>query len=450
MSEGIIMSGKNNLENYYNEVCKSYGVSCKVLTKNKYTFSNKQEHYLTFGVNGVPEDLNVKDIYVRNERTNALFYPDYFVVKLDEDTDKLSVVEAAVSYCKTVEFLKKIYSEHGLPLPSKIRGDEIHGLKEYNSGRNNPALSIDARADFNRGIKKFFKQEKTRSKFLRKWRDFLRTDKFDRKASQLKMFVDFLKRDSQVASLDLLHETNTDLNTTIINEHEYQRFKEDIKKLYPEVLYAISDIEVQNEGFDVKHNKNKPIHKIKPGPFGKLVTYQAFCEECEKSFAATGYETIKDLNPAYYETRKLTYKEIDEPFIASVLNSIRFAYAKSDSLQTVSIPGINVVSYIDVPVQDMMNFVSLAKANKVPFYLDCFGKFGMPNLEKIRVVYSSSKDNIMDGIVSRMINEKFDLSHIPTSLDSKAPSLDKTINQARHLQLNTPPDFGSENKNIEL
>lgn len=450
MSEGIILSEKSNIENYYNEVCKGYGVSCKVLIKNKYTFSNKQEHYLAFGVNGVPEDLDVKDIYVRNERTNALFYPDYFVVKLDESTDKLSVVEAAVSYCKTVEFLKNMYSEYGLPLPKKIRGDEIHGLKEYNSGRNNPALSIDARADFERGINKFFKKEKTRNKFLIKWRDFLRTDKFDRKASQLKMIVDFFKRDSQVASIELLHETNTDLNTTIINEHEYLRFKEDIKKLYPEVLYAVSDIEVQNEGFDVKRNKNKPIHKIKAGPFGKLVTYQAFCEECEKSFATKGYEAIKDLNPSYYETRKLTYKEIDEPFVASVLNSIRFSYAKSDSLQTVSIPGINVVSYIDVPVADMMNFVSLAKANKVPFYLDCFGKFGMPNLEKIRVVYSSSKDNIMDGIVSRMVNEKFDLSHIPTSLDSKTPSLDNTINQARHLQLTTPPDFSNENKNIEL
>jgi len=450
MSEKVIISETNNLESYYNGVCKSYGVSCKVLTKNKYAFSNKQEHYLVFGVNGVPEELDVKDIYIRNERTNILFYPDYFVVKLDENTDKLSVVEAAVSYCKTVEFLKKIYAEHGLPLPSKIRGDEIHGLKEYNSGRNNPALSIDARADFERGIKKFFKQEKTRSKFLRKWRDFLRTDKFDRKASQLKMIVDFLKRDNQVTSLDLLHETNTDLNTTIINEHEFQRFKEEIKKLYPEVLYTVSDIEVQNEGFDVKRNKNKPIHKMKSGPFGKLVTYQAFCDECEKKFATEGYEAIKDLNPAYYETRKLTYKEIDEPFIASVLNSIRFSYAKSDSLQTVSIPGINVVSYIDVPVNDMMNFVSLAKANKVPFYLDHFGKFGTPNLEKIRVVYSSSKDNIMDGIVSRMINEKFELSHIPTSLDSKTPSLDKTINQARHLQLNTPPDFSNDNKNIEL
>lgn len=450
MSEGIILAEKNNLEKYYNEVCKDYGVSCKVLTKSKYAFSNKHEHYLAFGVNGVPEDLDVKGIYVRNARTDALFYPDYFVVKLDENTDKLSVVGAAVAYCKTVEFLKNIYSEHGLPLPSKIRGDEIHGLKEYNSGRNNPALSVDARADFERGIKKFFKQEKTRSKFLKKWREFFRSDKFDRKASRVKLFIDFLQRDSQITSIDLLHETNTDLNSTIISEHEFQIFKDEMKKFYPEVLYAISDVEVQNEGFDVKRNKNKPIHKIKSGPFGKLVTYQAFCEEREKKFATEGYDAIKDLNPAYYETRKLTYKEIDEPFIASVLNSIGFAYAKSDSLQTVSIPGIDVVSYIDVPVNDMMNFVSLAKANKVPFYLDYFGKFGTPNLEKIRVVYSSSKDNIMDGIVSRMINEKFDLSHIPTSLDSKTPSLDNTINQARHLQLNTPPDFSNDNKNIEL
>lgn len=450
MKKELSVSENNGLEAYYNGVCKSYGVSCKALSCNKYTYTDKQEHYLVFGVKGVPNDLDVRDIYIRNERTHALFYPDYYVVKLDEETSMLSVVEDAVSYCKTVEFLKKIYSEHGLPLPYKIRGDEIHGLKEYNSGRNNHALSAEARANFDKGIKKFFKQEKTRSKYLRKWRDFSRTDKFDRKASIFKMFLDFSKRDSQITSLEQLHETNDDLKTALINEHEFKKFTDKMKELYPDVLFAVSDVEVQNEGFDVKHNKNKPIHKIKSGPFGKLVTYAAFCEECEKRFAEEGYDAIKDLNPSYYETRQLTYKKIDEPYVASVLNSIRFAYAKSDNLQTVSIPGFDIVSYIDVPVDDMMNFVSLAKANKVPFYLDYFGKFGTPNFEKIRVVYSSSKDTIMQGIVSRMINEKFELSHISTSLNSKSPSLDKTIQQAHHLQLNEHIGQNVGRQNIEL
>lgn len=451
MNEEIMISEKNKLEAYYNEVCKDYGVSCKVLSQNKYAFSDVKEQYLVFGVNGVPDDLDVKDIYIRNERSNALFYPDYFVVKLDEDSSLLELVEAAVSYCKTVEFLKKLYSEHNLPLPEKIRGDEIGGLKEFNSGRKNSALHPDARAKFEKGLKKFFKQEKSKSKYLQNWRNFSRTDKFDRKASRLKMFFDFSKRNSQITTLELLHETNDDLKTTVINEHEFVKLKEDMKRLYPDVLYAVSEPEVQNEGFDVKRNKNKPIHKIKSGPFGKLVTYEAFCEEREKKFATEGYDAIKELNPAYYVTRQLTYKEIDEPFVASILNTIRFAYAKSDSLQTVKIPDVDVVSFIDVPVEDMMNFVSLAKANKVPFYLDCFGKFGKANFETVRVVYSPAKDEMMKSIVSRMIDEKFKMSHISTSIDN-LPSLDKKIDQAHHMQLNASVNkrLSHDEKDIEI
>lgn len=449
MNNDVVISDNNNLELFYNGVCQEYGVSCKVLTKNKYAFSDKKEHYLVFGVNGVPDDLDVKDIYIRNERSNALFYTDYYVVKLNEDASKLGLVEYAVSYCKTVEFLKKLFSEFRAPLPVVIRGDEINGLKEYNSGRNNKALSLSGRSDYTKGLIKYFKQEKTRNKYLQKWRAFMRSDKFDRKASRLKMFLDFSKRNSQITSVELLNETNNDLNTTLINEHELAKFQEIISSLYPDVLYSISDVEVENGGFD-KKDKNKPIHKIKAGPFGKLVTYQAFCEEREKRFATEGYEALKELNPVYYETRQLTYKEIDEPFVASVLNSIRFAYAKSDSLQTVRVPGLDVVSYIDVPVDDMMNFVSLAKANKVPFYLDCFGKFGKSNFEKIRVVYSAGNDNIMNGIVTRMIDEKLELSHISTSLDS--PPLEKKIKQARHVQLSgsDSAEPKNENRNIEL
>ena len=433
MNDEIVLAKKSELELYYNDVCQDYGVSCKIISKNKYPFSKTKENFLVLGVNGVPADLNVKDIFIRNERTNALFYTDYFVVKIDDEASNLEVVQDAVSYCKTVEFLKKLFNEFQAPLPKVLRGSEIGALKEYNSGRNNKALSPEGRSDFHQGLKKYFKKEKSRNKFVQKWRAFVRSDKYDRKASQLKMFVDFLNRDKQFTTVDLLHETNDDLKTALINEHEYVRFKEIMQKNHPEILYHVSDIEVHNTGFDVKRNKKKPIQKIKSGPFGKLVTYEAFCKELESRFASEGYEAIKDLNPSYYETRQLTYKEIDEPYIASVLNSIRFDYAKSDSLETVRVPGIDIVSYLDVPVLDMMNFVSLAKANDVPFYLDFSGKFGTPNLEKVRVVYGAGDDDMMNGIVSRMINEKFELSHINTSL--KAPPLDKKINQARHVSI---------------
>lgn len=436
MDQELMIAENKKLEAAYNKECGPYGVSCRVLMKNKYTYSDEKDRYLVFGVHGVPDDLNVKDVYIRNERSNDLFYTDYYVVKLDEDATFLGMVDSAVSYCKTVSFLKKLFDEHNTKLPVVIRGDEIGGLKEFNSGRNNLALAPAARAKFDRGLKKFFRQENTRSKYLRKWRAFSRTDKFDRKASPWKMFRDFHKRDSQITELGILHETNDDLKTTVINEHEFVRFQEVMKQLYPDVLYSVSEVEVQNEGFDMKRNKNKPVEKIQAGPFGKLVTFQTYCEEVEKRFAAEGYEAILELTPAYYETRQLTYKEIDEPFVAAVLNSIRFSYAKCDSLQSVNKHGLDVVSCIDVPVGDMMNFVSLAKANRVPFYLDCFGKFGKTNFETIRVIYSPDRDEMMKNIVTRMVNEKFQLSHIQTGIEQPSQSLDNKIRQANYLQKN--------------
>lgn len=431
MNKELIVSEINEIESYYNNVCKDYGVSCKVIEQNSYAFSDEQDIYLVLSAHDIPTGLDIKDIYIRNERSNVLFYPDYHVVKLDDDTKLLSIVDEAVTYCKTVEFLRKIYSEHGLPLPQVIRGDEIGGLKEYNSGRNNAALDPVSRHRFDKHLKRFFKQEKTRSKYLWKWRNFLRSDKYVRKASTFKMFVEFSKRDEPETTVDQLHTTNDDLKTTVINEHEYKRFKEDIKRLFPDVLYAVSDVDVENEGY-VKQNKS--IGEIKSGPFGKLITYEDFCIEREKRFAAEGYEALKDLNPAYFETRQLTYKEIDEPFVASVLNSIRYAYAKSNALNDVKVPGINTVSVLDVPVDDMMNFVSLAKANKLPFYLDCFGKFSKANFETVRAVYRPENDALVDGIVARMINEKFEFSHINTSLEGNA-NLDSRIKQASHLQI---------------
>lgn len=436
-SNEIMVSEAGQLEAYFNRVCNSYDVTCKVVTKNKYAFSDDKERYLVFGARDVPDDLNVKEVYIRNARSNTLFYTDYFVVKLDVNASMLGTVEAAVSFCKTVEFLKNLYDEFKAPLPYKIRGDEIGALKEYNQGRNNLALPHEARARFEKGLRKFFKQERTRSKFLKKWRDFYRSDKLDRKASMWKMIQDFRKRDEQITDLKLLHETNDDLKTTVINEHEFTRFREDMKRLYPDVLYSVSELEVQNEGLD-RRDKNRSVENVQCGPFGKLVTYEAYCAEREKRFATEGYEAIKELNPAYYETRQLTYKEIDEPYVASVLNSIRFAYAKSDGLHTVNAPGVDLVSFVDVPVSDMMNFVSLAKANKVPFYLDCFGKFGKPNFETIRVVYSPLKDEMMNQIVRRMVVEKVQFSHIKTGLDNHAPTLDRQIKEARHMQVTYP------------
>lgn len=422
----LSVNDKRDLEVYYGNMFKKYGVSCKVIARNRYAFSQEEDIYLAFGINGVPESLDVKDICVRNERSDVLFYPDYFAVKLDRETAPLSIIEDATYYCKNAKLLKDLYAEHNLPLPSKIRLDELGALKEHNKGRNNRNLNDKVRRQFEKGLKKFFKQEKTKNGFLRKWRDFTRTDKFNKRANFFEMLDDFRKRDSQITSIEMLHKTNDDLKSVIIHEHEFERFKEEIKRIYPDVLYSVSELNVENLGYG---KQKGGIENAKEGAFGKIVSYEDFCKEREKRFAKEGYEAIQDLSYAYTETRQLTFKNVDEPFVASVLNSIRFAYAKCDSIDKVKIPGINKFSYLDLPVEDLMNFVSLAKANNIPFHIDFFGRFGEPKLEDLRIVYSPDKDGIMRDLTSRMVSEKIELSHINTSHE-EAHKLDQQIEQA--------------------
>lgn len=413
--EAVVSHNLTHLQKVASEYCKQFNAFCKLFTIKRYHLTDEKEYYFVVSLRQIPEDLSVKQLYVRNNRSTVLFYTDYYIIKLSRDADILTLLNYAHSYCKTADFLKNIFKEFNTPLPKVICGDEITGLKEYNAGRINLNLPPEARATYEKALIKYFKQERTKSKYAQKWRAFSRTDKFDRKASTLKMFWDFYHRNSSIVSLNLLMENNDHLFTTTINEHEYKRFKKEIKLLDPNILYSISKIEVENGGF-IKMNKNKPIRKFKNGPFGRLVTYEAYCEAMEKKFVSEGYDALMDLNPAYYETRQLTYRAIDEPFVAQVLNRIRFAYAKSASLNKVQLPGTDLVCFIDMPTDNMMNFVSLAIANNVPYHIDFIGRFSCPNFEKLCIAYNPMDHNMMRGILDRMVTEKYEFDKIETSL----------------------------------
>ena len=402
------------LQNYFGALCQSYGVTCKIFEVSKCYHTDETDRYIVFSIYEIPDHLDVKEIYIRNERTISLFYTDYHVEKVDANSDLLSVLASTHSYCKTADFLKRLFAEFEAPLPKVIHGDEITGLKEYNHGRNNPALSSEGKMDFRKGLQKFFEQETTKSKYKQKWRAFSRTDKYNRKSSYLKMFLDFYRRDDPIVPLELLWESNDHIRATLINEHEFVVFRKEIKQLHPDVIFSVSKIEVENGGFDKRRNKHKPVSKIKDGPFGKMITYKAYCEELEKRFVEEGYEGVLNLVPVYYETRQLYYREIDEPIIAGVLNSIRFAYAKSASFHKVYDSIHNMVSMIDVPVDDMMNFVSLASANHIPYHIDFIGRFGPPNFERLSIAYPTRDSHMMGLILERLVNEKFQYDRIET------------------------------------
>lgn len=404
-----------DLKQYVADLCSSYRVNCRIFSRRKTYGMPELEYYIVFSIHSISDDLKFKQLYIRNQRSEWLFYTDYHIVKFTEHDDFLSLLNSAHSYCKTVDFLRNIFKEYKTPLPKVIHGTEITGLKEYNLGKLNGNLPENARATYDRGLEKFFKQERTRSKYLQKWRAFSRTDKYDRKASTVKMFWDFYHRDEQFVSLDLLRESNSHLKTIVINEHEFKKFKKELPQRDSGVLCSVTKVEIENGGF-AKRNRRKPVGKMKSGPFGRLVTYEDYCKVVEQKFVSEGYDAIMDLAPTLYETRQLTYKEIDEPIIASILNAIRFAYAKSSILNKVVLPGTDLVYIIDIPVDLMMNFVSLATANKIEYHIDFIGRFSTPNFEKLCIAYNPMHYDMMCSISERLIEEKFEYDKISTNL----------------------------------
>ena len=450
MNNEIMTAEYRQLEDYYNNACSPYEVNCKILSEQKNSFSNQNEQYLVLSIYDTFNNISAKELFVRNERSEELFYTDYFVIKLNDDIGLLEMVDDATAYCKTVKFLKDLYNEFDANLPLRIRGDEIGGLKDFNSGRKNQSLSPKVRKKYQKGLKKFFRQEKTKSKYHQKWRTFMRSDKYDKTASFFEMFKQFHNRQTQVVDISLLQRTHSDLNTTLINEHEFVKFKELLQHLYPDVIYSVSNITEKNEGFDLKY-LNRPIDEIPETAYGKCVSYEMYCNEVLRRFASDGYSAVQNLHPSYYETRQLTYREIDEPFIAHALNSVRFAYAKSATLESVKNTHADLVSYVDVPVSDMMNFVSLIRANGIPVHFDFEGRFNVANFEIVRAIYNPENDAKMHDILKRMVVEKMEMSHISTSIDKKSPSLEGKINEAQHLNLLTTYESNfSKSHHIEI
>ena len=97
--------------------------------------------------------------------------------------------------------------------------------------------------------------------------------------------------------------------------------------------------------------------------------------------------------------------------MASAFQDATLRYARSDNLQTIEARG-GTLCLSCIPKEDFMNFVSLAKANRLSFYIDSTGLFEVPSIKKINVVYSSHDEDLLRDILDRIVNEKVEYSHL--------------------------------------
>lgn len=401
-------------------ICTQYGLYGSVVSYKPYPLSEEADIYFVASMYPIPDDVNPKEIADREERSFAIVHPKSFAFKFSSES-ALSFYDELVQYCKQAEFVKKLYSEFKTPVPDKLRTDELYALIEYNDGRYNPKLTPSQRGDYEKGLEQFFKNENQSSQLKKEWLSHYRSEKFEANTSLAKTLFNFFKRESPEISLTQLQSTSDDLKVAVINEHEYEKFKTTIQEKYPDVVYSVTECEKIDKGL---LKTSSSLDKEIIGPYGKVVTYKEFCSVLDKDFAEKGYEAIKDLNPLYFETRWLTYRSVDEPIVAKTINNIRYSYAKCNSL--LEIKGHGDTRVVSIPINDFRNFVSLAKANNLPFYVDYDGLLDEPSLSCLQIAYGSYHEPLVNGIIDRILSDKVQFSHYETSSNT----LDKRIEEA--------------------
>ena len=193
-----------------------------------------------------------------------------------------------------------------------------------------------------------------------------------------------------------------------------------MESCYPFISYAKGEKTIIDHGID------------KPGmtslqPLGRRITSEEFCALREERFAEEGWAALSGVKPSYWEMRDIHYKESDEPIIASVYQSVTLDYAHDNDLRELLDRG--PIDLLSVSATDFMNFVSLAKANDLRFYIDKRGDFTTPDFEHVNIIYNQSQFDLITGITARMLDDKVEHSHL---LDQPLhPKLTDTISQAQ-------------------
>ena len=383
------------------------------------------------GSDVLPAHYFPEDLLRHQKRCSKLFYPQVYVMDFTKKENHSFSGEELVEYCKKAEFLQSLYGQYGLELPTKLRLSEIHQLSEFYDLAHNSLADPRLRRKCQRDLDWFFAREKTTG--LRKaWLDYFRSEKFPDDGSPFRRIFGFLQRRRQCLNLDQMLDSTQRLHKLVMQEHEFRYFAKFMREIHPEVTYCCGPKEVINNGI---HNSKESESFL-----GKRISGEEYAALRMNRFAREGWESVVDYNQAYYEFRDVYYKACDEPLVASVYNSITLAYAKCDPLEELTrLAEQSPLCLADISVGDFMNFVSLAKANHLRFYIDNIGQFALPSLDKVRVIYNEHQKGLLESIVERMMDDKVAHSHI-TGPKEIVSSLSETIGKAEWAKSLVPTE----------
>ncbi len=418
-------------------LCKQYGLHGQIIERRPYPASNKTEKYIYIGFEPKPADTDVTEIAARPKRNTKVFFPKQYAIKLDcENESKLLFeIQSAMDYCRDAEFVRNIYFEYGTPVPDRILGTDFQRLVELSRVLNTTDLDISGKLIYLKSLARFFKRERTKNPFLKKWLEYRRSDRFLYGGSIFAHLKRLFSKKRNI-HLDALQNNCLSVSNAVLPAHRLKDFVNYMDQNYPEVCYSIGPKCVTDYG--ILSDKQKAAFTTfgTVNPYGNTVSYETFCRVLDEKFQSEGYEAIKNLNPSKWEMHSLSYSLADEPFIAKAFYNIAYKFAKKDNFQYIK----DRVSYrgedlaVEIPSDDLLNFISLANANGLHYFFDNYGYYGIPNLDTVFVAYNANDQKLVDGILNRMVRDRAKNGHLATRV--QAPRIEKLNQKIQNAQKN--------------
>lgn len=365
-------------------LCQSFHIYCKIIPYKMGTIDSRAGHYVVLGIEPIPENVNPIEIIERDNRRKDVFYPKNCAVQVNKE-HMMTLLNKVTDYCRKAEFLKYICHEYKVKMPQFIKKIELNTLMSLNYDATNPTYDSYAREVHQQKIDDYVELNMEEDD----GKDVLEKEKSTGIFGLFKKD----KKKNQNVSMEKLFEGSNLVRKICISEFQYEDFQEEIKK-FPDVLYHEGEKKVYDHG-------------MVDGPWGKAITDREFNEILEKRFATMQYKVLDGIAPSYFEDRILYFKESDLQIVASIVNKIEFKYSQCNPLWEMRNLGDGMLSVFDISTTDTMNFISLAKAQKLPFCLDYEGKMSTPNFETIGVIVTTYDAPRVKRILSKLAKGKF-------------------------------------------
>lgn len=397
------------------------------------------KQYIVIGIDPVDENFDVLDALRKQQRNPNLFYTKHYVVEYDPNADFKNIVNEPLSYCGDAEMINTLFKNNGVPVPEFLSNFELKGLRTAQLGRLDSENSPDLIEKYSSTIKDYFNNLKTKNPIKKAWIEFKRSDLYHPKKSLFKNIENFLfRRDEQKLSVEELLDCSDDTKTITIQEHELEKFEAIMARDYPDVLYCVSNKSVNNDGLTSDDLKRKPTDPI---PYGSNITTEEFDRIAKETLHDKQWKVLNHYQIAYSETRKITFRNVDEPLVATAYHKVNKEYARPNNLSEILYQDKALVW--DVPCDDFMNFVSLMKYYKVPFVIDYEGNYGEPSFDTLPVAIRYRDKDKFEKIKSEVITSKFDQLRYTTKeekLDAQK-SLTSQISNAQTTRPTYQPSF---------